>query len=101
MGKNILLRCLLEVVGKPKEHIEQAIRGYIDGLKKDERYELGKHKISEAIKQEEEEYWSVFADLEVGADNLEELTAFCLEYMHSQIEIIYPKEMKINEADLA
>jgi len=101
MGKKILLRCLLEVVGKPKEHIEQAISGYIDGLRKDERYELGKYKISEAIKQEEEEYWSIFADLEVGADNLEELTAFCLEYMPSQIEIIYPKEMNINEADLS
>ena len=33
-------RTIIEVLGKPKEHVETAIRGYIDKIKKDRGLEI-------------------------------------------------------------
>jgi hypothetical protein len=101
MEKNIIFRAVIEILGKPKEHIDKSLRGFIKQLKENEEYEVISEDYAELKKQEEQELWMGFAELEVKTAKIEQLTAFCFNYMPSLIEIIEPKELRISERDFS
>jgi len=96
----VTFRTVLEVLGKPKEHVEQALKGYIEKLKKDDKFEILKEDYAE-MKKQESELWATFAELEMKAKSIKEVTDFCFDYMPSIIEIVDPKELKIGEQELS
>lgn len=97
----IYFRTVLEVLGKPQEHVETSLKSYVEQIKQDKRYKLVHSEFAEIKKQEEAELWTMFAELEIKTEKLEHLTSFCFDYMPSIIEIIEPAEMSISEAHLA
>ncbi len=101
MAKNILFRAVIEVLGKPKEHIEKSIREYVQGLKENSRYEVVHVEFADIKKQEDQELWATFAELEVKTEKFEDLTNFCFDYMPSIIEIIEPTQFVLSEGDLS
>ncbi len=84
---------IIEVLGKPKEHIEQAIKGYVEKIKTNRNFIILDENFSEA-KPVEGQLFSIFVELEALAKNSEELVFFCFDYMPSSIEIIEPEEIK-------
>lgn len=97
----ITFRAVIEVLGKPKEHIVKSLQQYIDNLEQDEIFVVLNTKFTEPEQQEESELWAAFAEVEVKAKGIEQLTYFCLEYMPSIIDIITPEEMSFNERTLS
>ncbi len=91
MEQPIIFRAVIEVLGKPKEHVEKALGNYIENLNQDERYSPKNVDLAEAKEQKESDYWSTFAEVEIEAKNSEDLISFCFEYMPSMIEIIEPQ----------
>ena len=101
MAKKIFFRALMEVLGKPKEHVKTALDGYVKNLKKDEKYEVVSEDYAEIEKRENEELWATFVELEVRTELVEDLITFCFEYMPSSIEIIEPSEFKLEDQDIS
>ena len=101
MDNPIQFRAVLEVIGKPKEHVEKAIRGYLGTLKQDKKYQLVQEDLAEVKKQDNAELWSTFAELELKTSKIEFLTAFCFEYMPSIIEVIEPQQFTFSDGDLS
>ncbi len=101
MEKNIIFRAVIEVLGKPKEHVDKSLKGFINQLKENEEYSVISEDYAEIKKQEEQELWMGFAELEIKTAKIEQLTAFCFNYMPSLIEIIEPKELSISERDFS
>ena len=101
MEKKILFRAVIEVLGKPKEHVNDSLQNYIKNLKENERYQVTNEEYAEIKKQEEQGMWAAFAELDVKADKIEDLIAFCFDYMPSVIEIIEPKEFNLVDNDLS
>lgn len=97
----LTFRAVLEVLGKPQEHVEEAIKQYLQQLKQDKRFKVLHEQVAEVKKQEAQELWAVFAELEVKTEELQNLTAFCLDYMPSLIEIIEPGEITLNEVQFS
>ena len=95
MEKKIVFRTVVELLGKPQEHVEKTMKQYIEKLKQDKHYKVLKVEFAEIKKQEKEELWATFAELEVAASDLIKLTDFCLDYMPSIIEIIEPESLTI------
>ena len=101
MAQNTRFRALLEVLGKPKEYVEQALKNYVDKIKSDNRYTLHNQHISEAIANEKEEgFFSAIAELEISTTLLDNLTFFCLEYMPAQLEVMEPEELVLTDVEL-
>jgi len=50
MEKKIHFRAVIEVLGKPKEHVNDSLQNYIKNLKENERYEVTNEEYAE-IKQ--------------------------------------------------
>ena len=97
MVKPITFRAVIEVLGKPQEHVDKAIHQYVDALKASKEYTVIHEEFADIKKQEEQELWSVFAELEVKTEKLENLTSFCFEYMPSLIEVLEPQEFNLTD----
>ena len=110
MAEKILCRAIVEVVGKPKEHVEKALNLVIEKAQEIEGLKIEKKEIAEVkslkdeqlskteqkIQQAAGELFKSFAEIEFRADNLDVIASFCFEFLPSSLEIIEPEIMKIN-----
>lgn len=94
-------RTIIEVLGKPKEHVEKAMRHYIEQIKKVKGIELMKQDIVDAKQQKDSNLWATFAELEVLFKNIGLLASFCFNFMPSSIEILAPENMNLKNRELA
>lgn len=87
----IFCRTIIEMMGAPKEHIENTLKEYINGLKKDEGIEIIKVEYSPA--EEQDKFWSAFAEIELWFKDINRMMQFCFHSMPSSIEILEPSEL--------
>ena len=95
------IRCstIIEVLGKPKEHVEKTIRDYVAKIKKDENFMIMSEKYSDVKPQDV--FFSIFVELEMIAKGMDALIGFCLDYMPSSVEIIKPESFIIKNNTLS
>lgn len=95
------LRCtvIIEVLGKPKEHVEKSIRDYTDKIDEDSNLIILKKDFSDA--EEKEGLWSTFVELDMVIKGLPKLISFCFDYMPSSVEIIKPEELLMSRETIA
>ncbi len=101
MMVKVTFRALIEVLGKPKEHVEKAINGYVDKLKTDENYSILSSEFMEAKEQEKTKLWATFAELEIETEKVDNIVSFCFDYMPSSVEILSPEEVKFDAQTLS
>lgn len=94
------IRCkiIIEMLGKPKEHVEKTLRSYVDKIKDDPELIVLNTEFADA--QEKEKLWSTFAELEVVIKGIPKLIAFCFDYMPSSIEILKPEEFSMKKSTI-
>lgn len=90
----VQVQVIIEVAGKPKEHVESVIKDYIEKLKEDKNYDITEDFIDEAI--ERDNLFTTYADIKFWAKDIKMLVGFCFDYMPSSVEILEPEEMIIN-----
>jgi hypothetical protein len=94
-GTKIRFRTIIEVLGKPKEHIETALKGYVEKIKEDSDLMVMHEDFAEAAAKGD--LWSAFVELEVIANDVPKLIGFCFDYMPSTLEIIKPEEFLLKD----
>ena len=95
----IHLRIIIEVIGKPKEYVEDSLKDYLKKIKSDKTYLIAKETIEAAEKQEN--YFSTFAELEILVKKSSDIISLCFDYMPSSIEIMAPERIIIKNNDFA
>jgi len=93
--KNIVARITVEILGSPKEHIEQTMVETIKKLHEEKNIKILKKDVYEC-QQMENKLWSTFADIEFETPELRRLQDVCYDYMPSTIEILEPAGMEID-----
>ena len=101
MAERAKIRCrtIIEILGKPKEHVEKTLKEYVDKIKEDESLVVLNEDFAEP--KEQEGLWSVFAELEMILKDIPALIGFCFDYMPSSIEIIKPEEIVMTSKDIS
>jgi hypothetical protein len=99
--EKIIFRAVIEVMGTPEEHIKKTIKEYVENLKKDKDYSVLKESFADIKKQEKEDLWATFAELEIEVQELVKITDFCFDYMPAIVEIVEPKQLTFKDADLS
>lgn len=97
----ITFRAVIEVLGKPQDHVTAALNKFLENLKQDKRFTIIEQFVADAQKQKDQDLWSAFAELELKVSQLGNITQFCLEYMPSVIEIIEPTQLTLSDVDLS
>ncbi len=101
MEQKILFRAIIEVLGKPKEHVDASLKGYLQKLKEDGRYQVLEEDLADLKQHEESDLWMAFAELEIKTKSVVDIIDFCFDYMPSLIEILEPDELKISGLDVS
>lgn len=95
-------RCIIEMAGKPKEHIEQTMGALLDTLKENKNIDIISKEIADAEEiKDQEGFFSTFAELELLFKNIPAMVGFCFDYMPSSIEVLAPEEMKFKQRELS
>jgi hypothetical protein len=94
----LYLRVILEVVGKPKEHVEESLKEYVKKIKADKSYNIIKEK-SEKAEKMENGLFSAFSDMEMLMKDSQDLLNFCFDYLPSSVEIIEPERIIIKNSE--
>jgi len=91
--KNVIkARVIIEMLGAPKEHIQDTLKGYIEKIKTEEK-NMTVRRVEYAEPKEVNAFFSIFAELEIDFHDMPALTYFCFDYMPSSIEIYEPEEL--------
>jgi len=99
---------ILEVLGRPKEHIVSALTGLIDQLAKERGVKVLNRNVREPreLKKEEQpaqaqgqELYVTFAEVEIQVTSLFDLVGVMFKYMPSHVEILSPENVSSTNAD--
>ena len=88
--------CVIELVGSPKEHVEEVMKKIVDKVK--ESYKLADSKTFDA--KQMDKLWAIFSELTIKFNKIEDLFGFCFDYMPSSVEIINPNKFIVNNTDI-
>ena len=83
-------RVILEMLGAPKDYIEQTLHNYVAKIKK-EGIKVTKEHYEPA--QPANKLFSTFAELEITFPSISELLTFCFEALPSSVEITEPSTL--------
>ena len=88
---------ILEVLGRPKEHLVQTLNDLIKKIDEEKGVEVEESKISEPKNvKDKEDLFTAFTEIEINVDNLSYLSMLMFKYMPAHIEVIEPENLKIN-----
>ncbi len=96
--ETIRVKSIIELVGKPKEHIEKTMKKVVELLDSNNKLTIIEKKIAEA--KEVKGLWSTFGEFEIGFSNFEDIGSFCFEFMPSSIEIISPAKIELDSKEV-
>lgn len=100
MGK-IQARFILEILGRPKEHVETALSSLIEKISTEKGVLILEKTLHDAIPvKDSKDLFTSFAELTIEVDNLMVYFGIMFAYMPSNTEIIYPESMTLNNFDL-
>lgn len=93
-------RFIIQIAGKPVEHVQKALEKVKENLLNEkELCNVIECEIVEPELGEEEDLYSGFLDLEVKFSSIKKVLEFITDYSPSSVEIIEPKELKLDAND--
>jgi ketopantoate reductase len=95
----ILVRTIIEIVGKPKEHVDKSLKVVVEKIKEQKGLEVVDEKAFSA--EPHEKLFSAFVELGILFKNIDSLIGFCFDYMPSSIEIMDPEKIHFNSNEFA
>lgn len=93
---DLIVMAIIEILGAPKEHVEETIKKVVEIAKKG--YEVKDSKIHEA--KQLDKLFGTFVELEFKIKKIDDLIAFCFDFMPSSIEIIEPTKFTIESTEV-
>jgi hypothetical protein len=95
----VLCQVAFEILGNPKEYVENTIRSYVNNIRNDSGIMILSEEYGEA-EAVEGDLWSTYVDCEMLFENLEKINWLCINFMPASLEIIAPEELRFSDKDL-
>jgi len=90
--KNIRAVMILEVLGKPAEHLTETLNNLISKIGEEKGVEIMSKKINEPVlMKDQKEFYTSFAEVEVEVEEILHLAILLFKYMPAHVEIISPE----------
>lgn len=91
-----------EVAGKPKSHVNETLTLYMDKLKEDKAIDVINIHREKAIELEDEDegFFSAFAEVEMLLATLEDLTHLSVNLMPASVEVLAPERFDFEARDM-
>jgi len=90
---------IFEIIGKPKEHIEQTMKAYIENIKQETELKIINEE-QEPAEEMEDGLFGVIAEVEMLIPNIEKLNWLCINFTPASIEILEPNKMTVKAKEI-
>ncbi len=90
---------LFEIIGSPKEHVEQTINKILETVEKEKGIEVIEKDTAE-VEDSGEGMFSCFSEVELLAKDLEKITWIAFNFTPASIEIIEPGKISLKDTDM-
>jgi hypothetical protein len=91
---------IFEMAGKPKEHVEQTFKDYIESINKDPLFDVLVADMAEFVEVEgTESLFSSFCEMEVVVKKPSLVIDFIFKYMPASLEVIEPSEFVLDSTE--
>jgi hypothetical protein len=90
-----MVRCIVEILGSPKEFIVKALQEHIDKVKQG-GVDIQIEKYAEPVQKDN--LFSQFVELQIAFKNVRQLLDFCFDSMPSSVEILSPETLQVDMA---
>lgn len=90
--KGMLAVIMLEVIGRPPEHLIEILEKMIDDIDKEDGMNIRSKEIKKpTLMKDQKEFYTTFAEIEIEVEEILYLTRLIFKYMPAHIEIISPE----------
>ncbi len=89
----VLVRTVIEVLGAPKDYVEEAIQLVVDKVRNMEKAELVSEQTFEA--EEKGKLFITFSELEIWFHDVDTLSGFLFDFTPSSVEILQPSVLSL------
>ena len=90
--KGIRALLVLEMIGKPAEHLTASMNEIIKSINEEKGIEIKEKKLNEPIlMKDQKEFYTTFSEIEVEVEEILYLVILMFKYMPAHIEIISPE----------
>jgi len=94
--KKITAVMILEIIGKPKEHLVTTLEEIIKEMSEEKSVEIIKKKINEPTElKERKDFFTTFAEIEVEVEEAIQLAILMFKYMPAHVEIVSPESLAL------
>jgi len=98
--KDISVIFILEVLGRPKEHLTEALEKIIKELGDEKRVNVKSKKINEPVlMKDQKDFYTSFAEIEIEIEKILDLAILMFKYMPAHVEIIHPEIIALQNND--
>ncbi len=102
MSEKIQAILILEILGKPAEHIIESLNKIIDKIPEEKGVSLIDKKVHEAKQTKDNpEFFSSFAEVEVEVESIMHIAMLMFKYMPAYVQIVSPEKMNVSNIDLS
>jgi hypothetical protein len=90
--KGIVASLIIEIIGKPKEHLVETLEKIIGEIEKENGVVVVSKKVNEPIlMKDQKDFYTSFAEIEVEVEEILYLAVLMFKYMPAHMEIISPE----------
>ncbi len=90
--KGILATIILEIIGRPPEHLVETLQDIIKRIDEEKGVEVLNKKINEPVlMKDSKEFYTTFAEVELEVEDILHLAIIMFKYMPAHIEVIEPE----------
>ena len=90
--KGIRASLILEILGRPQEHLIENLKKIIEQIKKEPSVKVSSERINEPKELENQKgFYTSFAEVQVGVEEIRYLAILMFKYMPAHIEVIEPE----------
>jgi len=98
--KGVSAVLILEVIGRPKEHLTETLNNIINELDNEKGVIVKSKKINEPVlMKDQKDFYASFVEVEVEVERILDLAILIFKYMPAHIEIIYPEIIALQNND--
>jgi hypothetical protein len=91
-GKGIHAIIILEIIGKPPEHLVSTLENIIKDIDEQKGVQVNGKKINEPIlMKDSKEFYTTFAEVDLEVEDILYLTIIMFKYMPAHVEILEPE----------
>lgn len=90
--KKIASVLILEIIGRPKEHLVETLKNIIEQIGKEPRTSVKEYNIKEPVTMKDrDDFFTTFAEVEVEVEGIIDLVILMFKYMPAHIDILTPE----------